>query len=145
MNTADLCDAYGDELRYLHPLTFRDFGGRKRFEGEISTVKCHDDNSKVKEALNEPGKGRVGSSRYFISHSRSWSIREGICAKWLQKSFISQRLLLQKFYLSNPLSTLCCTILEKSHSQAICSFLTLRCSFQKVLNKILLAVQSLRD
>lgn len=59
MNTADLCDAYGDELQYLHPLTFRDFGGRKKFEGEISTVKCHDDNSKVKEALNEPGNGRV--------------------------------------------------------------------------------------
>eukprot|EP00112_Aurelia_sp_Birch-Aquarium-sp1_P006731 Seg1737.7 transcript_id=Seg1737.7/GoldUCD/mRNA.D3Y31 product="putative 4-hydroxy-4-methyl-2-oxoglutarate aldolase" protein_id=Seg1737.7/GoldUCD/D3Y31 len=59
MNTADLCDAYGDELQYLHPSTFRDFGGRKKFEGEISTVKCHDDNSKVKEALNEPGNGRV--------------------------------------------------------------------------------------
>ena len=89
MNTADLCDAYGDELQYLHPLTFCDFGGRKKFEGEISTVKCHDDNSKVKEALNEPGNGRVSRRKSFISHSRSWFVRKGVCAKWSQQSFIS--------------------------------------------------------
>jgi len=59
MNTADLCDAYGDELQYLHPITFRDFGKKRRFEGVISTIQCNDDNSKVKEALNEPGNQKV--------------------------------------------------------------------------------------
>lgn len=59
MNTADLCDAYGDDLQYLEPMTFRDFGSKKKFEGVISTVHCNNDNSKVKEALNEPGNRKV--------------------------------------------------------------------------------------
>ena len=65
MNTADLCDAYGDELHYLHPMSFRDFGGKKKFEGFISTVQCNDDNSKVKEALNEPGNQQVRAINLF--------------------------------------------------------------------------------
>ena len=59
MNTADLCDSHGDALQYLRPMTFRDFGGRKKFEGVIATVQCNDDNSKVKEALHEPGHDQV--------------------------------------------------------------------------------------
>ena len=58
MNTADLCDAYGDSLQYVEPL-FRDFGKKIKFSGKISTVKCHEDNSFVKAALAEPGEGRV--------------------------------------------------------------------------------------
>ncbi|MEE4173764.1 MAG: ribonuclease E activity regulator RraA [Xanthomonadales bacterium] len=54
----DLCDDFEDRLRVLEPL-FRDFGGRERFSGPISTVKCHEDNSRVKEALAEAGEGRV--------------------------------------------------------------------------------------
>ena len=60
--TGDLCDAHkGDtdgSFRILPPV-FRDFGKRVRFAGVVSTVKCFEDNSFVKAALEEPGEGRV--------------------------------------------------------------------------------------
>jgi regulator of ribonuclease activity A len=54
----DLCDDFEEHLAVLEPL-FQDFGGRERFSGLVSTVKCHEDNSRVKEALGETGQGRV--------------------------------------------------------------------------------------
>jgi regulator of ribonuclease activity A len=54
----DLCDDFEDHLSVLEPL-FTNFGGRERFSGLVSTVKCHEDNSRVKEALGEAGEGRV--------------------------------------------------------------------------------------
>jgi regulator of ribonuclease activity A len=56
--TADLCDDHAADLQIAAPV-FRSFGGRKRFAGPASTVKCFEDNSRVKEAVAEPGKGRV--------------------------------------------------------------------------------------
>lgn len=58
--TCDLCDAHkdGQTLRVLPPV-FKDFGGRGRFCGPVSTVKCFEDNSLVKAALDSPGHGRV--------------------------------------------------------------------------------------
>ena len=58
--TCDLCDAHkdGQTLRVLPPV-FRDFGGRRRFHGPVSTVKCFEDNALVKEAVDAPGGGRV--------------------------------------------------------------------------------------
>jgi regulator of ribonuclease activity A len=64
--TSDLCDAHkaglaaGDAngLRVLPPV-FRDYGARPRFAGMVSTVKCFEDNTVVKAALDEPGQGRV--------------------------------------------------------------------------------------
>ena len=58
VSVPDLCDDYIDQLTLLDPV-FRDFGGRRRFSGPVSTVKCFEDNSRVKEALGEPGQGRV--------------------------------------------------------------------------------------
>lgn len=55
--TADLCDSHED-LQVCEPL-FRDFGGKVRFSGPVSTIKCFEDNSLVREAVNEPGEGRV--------------------------------------------------------------------------------------
>jgi regulator of ribonuclease activity A len=61
-STCDLCDAHKSDstgsLRVLSPL-LREFGGRMQFAGPISTVQCLDDNSRVKEAVNSPGQGRV--------------------------------------------------------------------------------------
>ena len=37
----------------------RSFGQKTRFSGPIATVKCFEDNSQVRAALEEPGKGRV--------------------------------------------------------------------------------------
>lgn len=60
--TCDLCDAHKNDLdgafRVLPPV-FRSFGGRQRFAGPVATVKCHEDNSLVKAALDTPGLGRV--------------------------------------------------------------------------------------
>jgi regulator of ribonuclease activity A len=56
--TADLCDRYADELQVCEP-AFTSYGGESRFYGEVSTVKCFEDNSRVREALAEPGHGRV--------------------------------------------------------------------------------------
>lgn len=60
--TCDLCDAHkGDTdggFRVLPPL-FRDFGGRHVFHGPVTTVKCFEDNSAVKAAVESPGEGRV--------------------------------------------------------------------------------------
>ena len=54
----DLCDKYSDDLQILDPV-FTDCGGRLDFAGPVSTVKCFEDNSLVRLALEEPGEGRV--------------------------------------------------------------------------------------
>jgi regulator of ribonuclease activity A len=56
--TADLCDAHGDALQLL-ALPGRSYGGRRAFAGEIATATAPADNSRVRELLQEPGRGRV--------------------------------------------------------------------------------------
>jgi regulator of ribonuclease activity A len=58
--TCDLCDAHksDDTLRVLPPV-FQSYGGRVRFSGPVVTVKCFEDNSLVKAALESPGQGQV--------------------------------------------------------------------------------------
>lgn len=60
--TCDLCDAHegrlGAGLRVLPPM-LRDFGGVARFAGEVLTLKCPEDNSRVREAVATPGRQRV--------------------------------------------------------------------------------------
>ena len=56
--TPDLCDAHGDIVRVAAPL-FRSFGGRDFFAGRLSTLRCFEDNSKVREQLATPGDGRI--------------------------------------------------------------------------------------
>lgn len=58
---ADLCDQFSAELQIPEPV-FRSFGGRRGFSGPASTVKCFEDNSRVKEAVGEPGQGCVRDS-----------------------------------------------------------------------------------
>lgn len=55
--TADLSDAYPDAL-VADPI-FTSFGGRVAFSGSIATVRCFEDNSLVRDAVHEPGEGRV--------------------------------------------------------------------------------------
>lgn len=61
-STCDLCDAHkhSDEsvFRVLPPI-FQSFGGRTSFQGYVSTVQCHEDNSCVKSAVESEGNGRV--------------------------------------------------------------------------------------
>jgi regulator of ribonuclease activity A len=56
--TSDLYDQYGEKLRVL-PAVFQDFGARQRFSGEVVTVQCFEDNSRIKEILDTPGAGKV--------------------------------------------------------------------------------------
>lgn len=56
--TADLCDQFSDELEICEPI-FRDFGGRRSFAGPVATIKCFEDNSRVRDLVAEPGSGRV--------------------------------------------------------------------------------------
>lgn len=66
--TCDLCDAHKhaspDVFRVLPPV-FKDFGARPAFAGPVTTVKCFEDNTLVKAAVDSCGyvdtpQGRVG-------------------------------------------------------------------------------------
>lgn len=57
-STPDLCDAYPEQLQVLEPM-FSNFGGRDSFGGQIVTIKCHEDNSLVKEQVELDGRGKV--------------------------------------------------------------------------------------
>jgi regulator of ribonuclease activity A len=66
--TCDLCDTHKNDstgdFRVLAP-AFRDFGQVKKFFGPVETVKCFEDNTLVKAAVDSPGTldtptGRVG-------------------------------------------------------------------------------------
>jgi regulator of ribonuclease activity A len=56
--TADLCDEFGDSVQVCEPI-FHAFGGRHAFSGPVSTVRCFEDNSRVREAVESAGQGRV--------------------------------------------------------------------------------------
>lgn len=69
--TADLCDVFHPEnvdvvsdnntVSILQPSITRllDLGGRKKFHGQVSTVRCFENNPLVRKALGEKGLGRV--------------------------------------------------------------------------------------
>lgn len=58
--TCDLCDDHADKVRVVSGILWQSYGGRQTFGGEAVTVKCFEDNSRVKELLkNTEGKGRV--------------------------------------------------------------------------------------
>mgnify|MGYP003343864064 FL=1 len=60
--TCDLCDEHKNDsdgaFRVLPPV-FKDYGKRIKFSGQVSTVKCFEDNTLVKAAVDSPGNGRV--------------------------------------------------------------------------------------
>jgi regulator of ribonuclease activity A len=57
-STAELCDGHEQQLQVCLPL-LRHFGGRGEFQGQVVTLKCIEDNTLVREALSEPGHGKV--------------------------------------------------------------------------------------
>lgn len=58
--TCDLCDENPERVSVVQDLQWRSFGGRISFGGEIVTVKCFEDNSRVKEQLTgTDGRGKV--------------------------------------------------------------------------------------
>ena len=61
-STCDFCDAHEQDssgaFRVLPPV-FRDFGVEQAFCGPVHTVRALEDNSRVREAVNSSGEGRV--------------------------------------------------------------------------------------
>lgn len=56
--TPDLCDKYPDLVRVVEPI-FKNYGGKSSFGGQIVTIKCHEDNSVVKETAGTAGNGKI--------------------------------------------------------------------------------------
>ncbi len=57
-DTSELCDIYHEEVNVVEPL-FSNFGGRTSFGGQITTVKCFEDNGLLYDLLEQNGLGRV--------------------------------------------------------------------------------------
>ncbi|HIF9217013.1 TPA: ribonuclease E activity regulator RraA [Photobacterium damselae] len=57
-NTSELCDIYLDQVDVVEPM-FNSYGGRGSFGGQITTVKCFEDNGVLRSVLEQPGVGRV--------------------------------------------------------------------------------------
>lgn len=62
-STCDLCDPLksgdGGGLRVFPGSRWRSYGSLQRFCGKVATLRCLDDNSRVKAAVESPGEGRV--------------------------------------------------------------------------------------
>lgn len=56
--TADICDAYPDTVQVADQV-FHNYGGVRTFSGQVETVRCFEDNSLVRHALEQPGDGRI--------------------------------------------------------------------------------------
>lgn len=56
--TADISDALHPNVQYVAPL-FSSYGGKAKMAGEIVTIKCFEDNSLVKQIVEEDGTGKV--------------------------------------------------------------------------------------
>ena len=59
LKTTDLCDNHPEKVSIADPIGFKDYGGVKLFNGKIETVKCFEDNSFVRKALEQNGEGKV--------------------------------------------------------------------------------------
>ena len=57
ISTPDLSDA-APEVRAIE-LQFLNYGQVRQFGGAAVTIKCHEDNSLLKQCVEEPGQGRV--------------------------------------------------------------------------------------
>jgi regulator of ribonuclease activity A len=57
ISTPDLTDAAPDAVAI--ELQFTSYGQVRQFCGAAVTIKCHEDNSLVKQCVGEPGEGRV--------------------------------------------------------------------------------------
>ncbi|WP_019672666.1 ribonuclease E activity regulator RraA [Psychrobacter lutiphocae] len=67
--TCDLLDANPDSqvcLPNIEGKSFHSFGGKNKFCGEIVTVKCFEDNSRVKELLNSDGRDANGDGKVLV-------------------------------------------------------------------------------
>lgn len=57
-NTSELCDIYLDQVDVVEPM-FSSYGGRSSFSGQVTTVKCFEDNALIRSVLEQSGTGRI--------------------------------------------------------------------------------------
>ncbi len=57
-STSALCDIYLDQVDVVEPM-FSNFGGNASFAGQVTTVKCYEDNGVIRDILEQDGIGRV--------------------------------------------------------------------------------------
>ncbi|OOF14940.1 ribonuclease E activity regulator RraA [Salinivibrio proteolyticus] len=57
-NTSELCDMYLDQVDVVEPM-FSSYGGRSAFGGQITTVKCFEDNGLIRELAEQDGQQRI--------------------------------------------------------------------------------------
>lgn len=57
-NTSALCDIYLEQVDVVEPM-FSNFGGCASFAGQVTTVKCFEDNGLIREILEQDGLGRI--------------------------------------------------------------------------------------
>ncbi|WP_028025875.1 ribonuclease E activity regulator RraA [Enterovibrio calviensis] len=57
-NTSELCDAYLEQVDVLEPM-MSSYGGRSSFGGQITIIKCYENNSLIREVAEQNGVGRV--------------------------------------------------------------------------------------
>ncbi|WP_434356838.1 putative 4-hydroxy-4-methyl-2-oxoglutarate aldolase [Parasalinivibrio latis] len=54
----EICDQFEESAHWI-PLQWIDVGGKPVFYGPVETLRCFEDNSKVRELLGQPGYGRI--------------------------------------------------------------------------------------
>ena len=67
--TCDLLDNHPESqvcLPNIEGKSFYSFGAKDRFCGEVVTVKCFEDNSRVKSLLNSEGKDKNGNGKVLV-------------------------------------------------------------------------------
>ncbi|ODP96744.1 MULTISPECIES: ribonuclease E activity regulator RraA [unclassified Salinivibrio] len=57
-NTSELCDMYLEQVDVVEPM-FSSYGGRSAFGGQITTVKCFEDNGLIRELAEQDGQQRI--------------------------------------------------------------------------------------
>ena len=53
MKTTDICDEHEEKVKVGNISNFKHFGFKKSFYGKIITVKCFEDNSFVRKAIEQ--------------------------------------------------------------------------------------------
>jgi len=71
MKTTDLIDHYEDALEIAHIAAFSRFGRQHEFGGEIITVRCYQDNTRLKKLLETPAAGRIAVVDGAASYGRA--------------------------------------------------------------------------
>jgi len=77
--TDEICDENCEEVQ-VAGMSFKSYGGKSRFHGEIVTLKLFEDNQLVRDQVNSNGKGKVLVVDGGASMRRAYS---AIC--WQQK------------------------------------------------------------